>query len=108
MILFSGCKLHFLLAVANANDGASNISGSRNGAASKITVEEKRAVYTQCYTHALKLAVGDTIKRSEVFSDALDTAFEITKLINFSPKRNAAFDRIKTEVPQEDCGSIWY
>ena len=29
-------------------------------------------------------------------------AFEITKLVKFSPKRNAAFDRIKAEVVEEN------
>ena len=37
--------------------------------------------------------------------DALDTAYEITKLIKFSPKRNAAFDRIKNELSTEDSTS---
>ena len=36
---------------------------------------------------------------------ALDTAYEITKLIKFSPKRNAAFDRIKNELSTEDSTS---
>lgn len=85
-------------------DGASNMSGSRNGVAAQIIAEEKCAVYTHCYAHALNLAVGDTIKKSKVCSDALDTAFEISKLIKFSPKRNASFDRIKVRAT-EDSGS---
>ena len=59
-------------------------------------------MYTHCYAHSLNLAVGNVIKRSKVCSDALDVAFEITKLVKFSPKRNAAFDRIKSEVVEED------
>ena len=43
----------------------------------------------------MNLAIGETIKRSKVCCDALDVAFEISKLIKFSPKRNAAFDQIK-------------
>ncbi len=84
-------------------DGASNMSGSRNGVATQIMAEEKRAVYTHCYGHALNLAVGDTIKQSKICRDALETAFEISKLIKFSPKRNAAFDRIKADIPEEDA-----
>ena len=83
-------------------DGASNMSGIRNGVATQIIREEKRAVYTYCYAHSLNLAVGNTIKRSKICSDALDVAFEITKLVKFSPKRNAAFDRIKAEVVEEN------
>ena len=84
-------------------DGASNMSGSRNGVATQIMAEKKRAVYTHCYGHALNLAVGDAIKQSKVCRDSMETAFEISKLIKFSPKRNAAFDRIKAEHPEDDC-----
>ena len=78
-------------------DGASNMRGSRNGVAAQICSEEKRAIYTHCYGHALNLAVSDCVKKCKVCSDALDIAFEITKLIKFSPKRNAAFDHIREE-----------
>ena len=67
-------------------DEASNMSGIKNGVATQIAKEEKRAVYTHCYAHSLNLAVGNVIKRSKVCSDALDVAFEITKLVKFSPK----------------------
>ena len=83
-------------------DGASNMSGSRNGVATQIMAEEKSAVYTHCYGHALNLAVGDAIKQSKVCCDALETAFEISKLVKFSPKRNAAFDRIKADMTEEE------
>ena len=43
-------------------------------------------------------------KQSKLCRDSTDTAFEVSKLIHFSPIRNAAFDRIKAEVPgDEDC-----
>ena len=83
-------------------DGGSNMSGIRNGVATQIAREEKCAVYTHCYAHSLNLAVGNIIKRSKICDDALDVAFEITKLVKFSPKRNAAFDCIKAEVVEEN------
>ena len=85
-------------------DVASNMSGARKGLATMITREESRALYTHCYGHALNLAVADTVKKSKVCRDALDTAFEITRLIKFSPKRNAAFDRIKSS--SDDTGQL--
>ena len=85
-------------------DGASNMSGSKRGLAVQIQAKESRAVLTHCYGHALNLAVGDTIKQSKLCRDSMDTAFEISKLIRFSPKRNAAFDRIKVEVPADEEG----
>ena len=86
-------------------DGASNMSGARKGVAAIITREESRAVYTHCYGHALNLAVADTVKQSKVCRDALDTAFEITRLIKFSPKRNEAFDQIKSRSEENSCPS---
>ena len=50
-----------------------------------ITYLFLRRKFGKC-THALNLAVVKTIKKSKVCSDALDIAFEITKLVKFSPK----------------------
>lgn len=61
--------------------------------ATKLLQEESHALYTHCYAQALNLAVADTIK-SKLCIDALDTAFEVTCLIKFSPKRNAAIEKI--------------
>lgn len=83
-------------------DSASNMTGSKHGVATQLQAEESRAVLTHCYGHSLNLAIGDTMKQSKVCRDALDTAFEISKLIRFSPKRNAAFDRIKVENSADD------
>ena len=87
-------------------DGASNMSGSKGGVAAQLLAEEKRAVYTHCYAHGLNLTVGKTLKESKVCCDALDTAFEICKLIKFSPKRNAAFDRIKSQTEEDLVASV--
>ncbi|CAM1298331.1 Uncharacterised protein at_DN2170 [Pycnogonum litorale] len=45
-------------------DGASNMTGSRNGVAAQLRRDESRAVLTHCYGHALNLAVGGTLKKS--------------------------------------------
>ena len=51
------------------------------------------------------LAIGDSMKQSKVCRDALDTAYEISKLLRYSPKRHAAFDRIRVEnLAEEDIG----
>ena len=88
-------------------DGASNMRGSRNGVATQILSLERRAVYMHCFGHALSLAVADTLKQSRVCRKALEIAYEIAKLIKYSPKRNAAFNRIKAEISDEDArGSV--
>ena len=83
-------------------DGASNMSGSRKGVAKLINQEESRAIYMHCYGHALNLAVGDCMKSSKICKDTLDTSFEITRLIKFSPKQNAALERIRFSNQDDD------
>ena len=85
-------------------DGASNMSGIRNGVATQLCKEEPRAVYTPCYGHALNLAVSDAIKGSKVMKSCLDTAYEITKLIKYSPRREAIFHALKNELSPSTCG----
>ena len=63
------------------------------------------ALFTHCYGHSLNLVVCDTIKNSKVARDDLDTSFEITKLIKFSPKREAMFDQLKKDLTT-DCPGI--
>ena len=78
------------------------MAGSKHGVAAQLHAEEPRALLTHCYGHALNLAVVDAMKQSKVCHDALDTSYEISKLIRFSLKRNAALDRIKIENPAEE------
>ena len=43
-------------------DGASTMSGIKNGVAKLFMDKEPSAIYTHCYGHVLNLATGDTIK----------------------------------------------
>ena len=81
-------------------DGASNMSGVRHGVATQFLSEEPRALHNHCYGHALNLAVGDTIKQVKLLKDTLDTCFEISKLLKFSPKRDAAFEALNHSLLQ--------
>ena len=76
-------------------DGAGNTKGCRSGVATQIMRDEPRAIYTHCYGHALNLACQDTIRSIKVVRDALDTTFEISKLLKYSSKRKAEFLKIK-------------
>ncbi|KAI6656107.1 Zinc finger MYM-type protein 1-like [Oopsacas minuta] len=79
-------------------DGAYNMSGVRSGVATQLIRLESRALYTHCYGHALNLATQDALKGVKIMKDALDTVFEITKLIKKSPKRDIIFQRFKDDV----------
>ena len=78
-------------------DGCSTMSGIRTGVAKRISDEELRAVFTHCYGHSLNLACNDTVKKSKLVKQALETTQEITKLIKFSPRRDAVFKKFKAE-----------
>ena len=86
-------------------DGASNMSGIKNGVTAQLLTEEKCAIFSHCYGHALNLAVGYTMKQSTVCSEALESAYEITKLIKYSPKRNAQFNKIASELKDDERSS---
>lgn len=67
------------------------MSGLHSGVAKRILDEEPRAVFTQCYGHALNLAASDTtVKNCKVLKSALETTHEIVKLVKFSPRREAS------------------
>ena len=78
------------------------MNGARKGVAKLIDQEESCVIYMHCYGHALNLAVCNCMKSSKICKDSQDTAFEITKLIKFSPKRNAAFDQIRVSNQDYD------
>ena len=74
------------------------MAGRHRGIATQILSEESRATYTHCYGHALNLAASDTVKMNRILRDTLDTALEISKLLKYSPRRDAIFARLKTDI----------
>ena len=76
--------------------------GSRSGVSTQICAEEPHAIFVHCFRHALNLAAGDTIRNNTM--DAMDTTHEISKLLKFSPRREAVFQKIKHEVSPECAG----
>ena len=84
-------------------DGCSTMIGKKKGVATLI----KRDVYTialstRCYAHSVNLACGDWIKNSTVVSNSLNTSYEITKLVKFSPKRDSRLRKIHEEEHYEN------
>ena len=99
------CNLNVNQLRGQCYDGASVMSGLRNGVAAQVQKLEPRAIYTHCYGHSLNLAAGDTIKRCTVLKKALDITYEMSKLIKYSPKRDAMFSKLKDEL-QPECPGI--
>ena len=77
--------------------------GSRSGASTQICAEPW-AIFVYCYGHALNLAASDTVECNKNLRDTLDTTLEISKLLKFSPRREAIFGKIKAEVSPDSTG----
>ena len=80
------------------------MAGSRTGVVTQILSLEPRALYTHCYGHFSSLAMCDTMKPCKDARDALDTTFEISKLLKFSPKRHAILGNLKKELAPDTPG----
>ncbi|KAI6656187.1 Zinc finger MYM-type protein 1-like [Oopsacas minuta] len=80
------------------------MSGPKSGVAKQLRDEEPRALYLHCYGQALNLAAGDAIKRCKHAKDGLDVAFEVSKLLKFSPKRTAKLEKLKEELALDSPG----
>ena len=79
-------------------DGASNMQGIRNRVAKLIQDEEPRDTFIHWYGHSLNLAAKDTIQICKILKSSLETTFEITKLVKYSPRRENLFNDIKEEI----------
>ena len=52
------------------------MSEAESGVTAKMQAVEHRAVFTQCYGHALNLACADTIRQLKLMRDAHDTTHQ--------------------------------
>ena len=80
------------------------MAGSKNGVKTQILKEEPRALLVHCYGHSLSLAIGDSIKKIKILQSNMDTTYEINKLLQYLPKRQAIFQSIKDEVSPDTVG----
>ena len=106
--MIKDCLIRFNLSLSKARgqcyDGASNMSGKRTGVARNISEEEPRALFIHCYGHSLSLAAADTFKKYNLLKSALEMAYEIIKLVKFSPRKEALFENIKSQMPENSPG----
>ena len=85
-------------------DGASTMSGSVSGVATRIKAINSKCLYTHCYGHVLNLGVKDACKNVKCLNDTFDTAAEICKLVKLSPQRDTHLRKIRKETENEDAG----
>ena len=80
------------------------MTAAKNDVAKAITSKESRLIFSHCYGHALNLGVGDTIKQYQLIKSSLEVVAEISKLIKKSPKRDAIFQKLKSDLSPDTPG----
>ena len=92
------CSLSISQCRGQAYDGASNMSGIKNGAQALFKQEEPKALYVHCLAHSLNLCVQDVSKKCKLLRNTLDFIYNLVQLIKFSPKRLNLFETLKSDV----------
>ena len=92
------CSLPLSQCRGQAFDGASNMSGVRNGMQALVKQDENRALYVHCLAHSLNLCVQCVAKQCDLVRNVMDFMYELLQLIKFSPKRLTLFNSIRSEV----------
>ena len=100
--------LRFDLKMSNCRgqcyDAGSNMAGAKRGVKTQISEKEPCALYMHCYGHALSLSISDSIKTIPLLRSTMDTVHEISKLLQYSPKRSTLFSQIKQEISPGTAG----
>lgn len=100
------CSLPINLCRGQAFDGASNMSGVRNGVQALVKREVSRALYVHCFAHSLNLCIQEASKQCSLLHNAMQVVYDLVQLIKFSPKRLALFDSLRKEVSVQSGGEI--
>ncbi len=100
------CSLPITSCRGQAYDGASNMSGIRNGVQALIKKEASQALYVHCLAHSLNLCVQEASKQCALLRNAMTVVYDLVQLIKFSPKRLALFNNLRKEVSIQTGGEI--
>ena len=92
------CSLPFSDCIGQAYDGASNMSGIRNGVQALVKKEADHCLYVHCFGHSLNLCVQDVTKKCDLLRNTMEFIYQLVQLIKFSPKRLNLFESVRQEV----------
>ena len=99
-------RFHWIISIEDAKaqcyDGCSTMTGVRNGVAAIIKQDNPKCLLIHCYCHTLNLAVGDTVKSIPLLKETLEDSYELTKLVKYLPKRQAALKNIQEGLKIEN------
>ena len=88
-------KLHDI--VGGCFDGASNMSGVREGVAARMKECSPRGVYVHCYAHILNLVLQDTTSDVEPLRNVLGTLQSLYNFLEGSLKHHGVFNSVKVD-----------
>ena len=92
------CSLPITHCRGQAFDGASNMSGIRNGVQALVKKEASKALYVHCLAHSLNLCLKDVTNTCDLLRNIMSFIHDLVQLIKFSPKRLTIFDGLRKEV----------
>ncbi|XP_052090898.1 zinc finger protein 862-like [Mytilus californianus] len=79
-------------------DGASTMTGKKNGLAARIKKEHRTVVSVHCICHRLALACTDSNKDCKFVADTSDILRYLWEFFEDSPKRTATLVRVQMEM----------
>ena len=95
------CCLPTSHCIGQAYDGASNMSGVRNGVQA-LMKENSSCLYVHCFAHSLNLCVQDVVRKSDLLSNCIEFILQLVQLIKFSPKRLTIFEQFRKNITLSD------
>lgn len=88
-------------------DGASNMSGIRNGLQARVKEEEPRAFYIHCMAHVMNLVVQDVVHNISECRNFMSLICDLMTLMRNSPKRLAWFQDFQSADWLSLCTTHW-
>lgn len=85
------CSLPLSQCRGQAFDGASNMSGVKNGVQALVKSEASQALYVHCLAHNLNLCLKDDTNSCGLIRNVMDFIYNLVQLIRFSPKEAVPF-----------------
>ena len=99
------CSLHLSNCIGQAYDGASNMSGVRNGVQALVKQESENCLYVHCFAHSLNLCVQEVSRQCDLLRNCMDFIYQLVRLIRFSPKRLNLFENVHKSIALADTES---
>ena len=100
------CLLPLALCRGQAYDGAANMSGHVSGVATRLKAEQPAALHVHCLAHSLNLCLQDATRTCIRICDTIEMIRELVKLIKYSPKRTALFEKMQVQVSPDTGPSM--